>query len=58
MSRLILCDRCCTPIVGEPYIHRIDHKGGNGTVEEQVICRRSELCRTCAIKVAAEARGA
>lgn len=56
MARLITCDRCGRPIVGEPYVHRIDHRGGPKTVREQMICRRTELCRICAIKVAMTAR--
>ena len=56
MSKLIICDRCGRAIVGEPYIPHLDHKGGDGSIEEQLICRRSELCRTCAAKVATVAR--
>lgn len=58
MARLITCDRCGRPIVGEPYVHRIEHRGGPATVDEQVICRRSELCRECAARVADRARRA
>lgn len=56
MARLTTCDRCGKPIVDEPYVHRIDHKGGPATVREQMICRRTELCRICAIRVAMTAR--
>ena len=56
VSKLVICDRCGRAITGEPYVHRIDHKPMQHrapTVEEQSICRRHDLCRTCAEKVSA-----
>ncbi len=60
MSKTIYCDKCGRIITGEPYVHRIDHRLPRHTaptIEEQAICQRRDLCRTCAEKVSAYAGG-